>query len=433
VKKQKRRFLMTKDKNEMIAVFRFGVIHEFIGGAMLSSVEKRRLIREKCARKWMIPYSNRTRISENTIYRWIRRYRKSGGKIESLYPRRRNDRGKPRILAGDAIANIVNARKERPHVPVRMLLADLKHRNLVPGRTGLTTLYRVLHQTGLMDKSPVPEDRRKFEAQLPNDIWQSDVMHGPKVDVNGTQRKTYLIAFLDDHSRLVPFAAFYLSENLTSFMDAFEKALVKRGLPRKLYVDNGAAYRSHKLEFTCASLAIALIHARPYKPQGKGKVERFFRSVRSEFLPVADTVSFETINASFDQWLDDVYHQRKHSGTGMTPFNRFTRKLSCIRHAPRDLKNHFRKAVNRTVAKDRTVTLDGRLFEAPVVLIGKRVLLLYHEHVPSQVEVFWNQKSHGFLTTVDLHVNCRVKRDRNRNAQLESTPKEPYKGGDLWK
>ena len=312
---------------------------------------------------------------------------RAGVKSSPFIPRKRNDRGKPRILDGETIANIVNARKERPHVPVKMLLADLKRRHLIPERTGLTTLYRVLHQTGLMNKTPVPEDRRKFEASLPNDIWQSDVMHGPKVDVNGTRRKTYLIAFLDDHSRLVPFAVFYLSENLACFMDAFEKALVKRGLPRKLYVDNGAAYRSHKLEFTCASLAIALIHARPYKPQGKGKIERFFRSVRSDFLSVADIVSLEAINASFDKWLDDVYHQRKHTGTGMTPFNRFTRKLACIRQAPRDLKNHFRKAVNRTVAKDRTVTLDGRLFEAPVLLIGQRVLLLYHEHTPKQVEI----------------------------------------------
>ena len=178
---------MTENKNETIAVFRFGVIHEFVGGAVLSSDEKRRLIREKCARKWIIPYSNRTRIGENTIYRWIRRYRRSGGNIESLYPHTRTDRGKPRVLTGDAIANIVNARRERPHVPVKMLLADLKRRQLVPERTGLTTIYRALHQTGMMNNRPAPEDRRKFEAALPNDIWQSDVMHGPKVNVKGSQ------------------------------------------------------------------------------------------------------------------------------------------------------------------------------------------------------------------------------------------------------
>jgi transposase InsO family protein len=318
-------------------------------------------------------------------------------------------------------------------MPVPLLLRDLKNRLLVPERTGLTTIYRVIHQHGLMDKTPAVEDRRKFEAELPNDIWQSDVMHGPKVDVNGSQRKTYLIAFIDDHSRLILFGGFYLYENLISFLDAFEKALSKRGLPRKLYVDNGSAYRSHQLEFTCASLAIALIHARPYKPQGKGKIERFFRTVRSDYMPAADTSSLENLNASFTKWLEESYHQRKHNATGMTPFYRFTKNLACIRQAPEDLTSYFRKSANRTVGKDRTVTLGGRLFEAPVLLVGKRVLLLYHNHEPDKIEVFWNHKSYGFLTPVNLHVNSRVKRDRNHNPQLESVSDTPYKGGGLWK
>ena len=261
---------MTEKKNEEIAVFRYGFIHEFVGSSDLTRDERRQRLLDKCERKWVIPYSNRTRISENTIYRWIRRWRESGGKIESLYPRGREDRGKSRKLDDEAVAAIIGARREDAGIPVPLLLTRLKRQNLVPRGTGLTTVYRLLHQYGLMDKAPKPEDRRKFEAEHPNDIWQSDVMHGPKVLVDQKSRKTYLVAFLDDHSRLIPYAGFYLSENLDSFMDGFEKAIVKRGLPRKLYVDNGAAYRSHKLEFTCASLAISLIHARPYKPQGKG-------------------------------------------------------------------------------------------------------------------------------------------------------------------
>ena len=196
--------------------------------------------------------------------------------------------------------------------PVPMLLEGLKQQGVVPASTGLTTIYRLLHWHGLMDRSPKPEDRRKYEAESPNDLWQSDVMHGPQVLVDQKNRKTYLIAFIDDHSRLIVFGGFYLSENLTCFMDAFQRALAKRGLPRKLYVDNGSAYRSHKLEYTCASLAIALIHARPYKPQGKGKIERFFKTVRSQFLPTAELSSLERLNQSFTDWLENTYHQRVH-------------------------------------------------------------------------------------------------------------------------
>lgn len=424
---------MSQKKNEEIAVFRFGVIHEFVGGASLSRDERGQLLQDKCARKWVIPYSNRTRISENTIYRWIKRYQNSAGQIQSLYPVKRGDCGKARKLDDQSIAVILNARRQHIEQPVPLLLSELKCQCAVPQTTGLTTLYRLLHQHDLMDNAPKPEDRRKFEAQLANDIWQSDVMHGPKVLVDQKERKTYLIAFIDDHSRLIVYASFYLSENLDAFMDAFEKALSKRGLPKKLYVDNGAAYRSHKLEFTCASLAIALIHARPYKPQGKGKIERFFKTVRGQFLPTADTSGLEQLNRCLHHWLENLYHQRVHSGTGATPFYRFTRNLSCIRQAPGNLKEHFRKAVYRTVAKDRTITLDGHLFEAPVVLMGKKVLLLYHEHELDQVEVFCNQQSYGFLVPVDLHVNCRVKRDKNKIIQIQSDGPTVYQAGELWK
>ena len=166
---------MAEKKNEQIAVFRFSIIHEFVGGANLTQDEKRRLLLEKCERKCIIPYSNRSRISELTIYRWIRRYLESGGNIESLYPRARQDQGKPRKLDDEAIGAIVNARRQQLGIPVPLLLTRLKQQNLIPRQTGLTTVYRLLHHYGLMDNTPKPEDRRRFEAEEPNDIWQSDV------------------------------------------------------------------------------------------------------------------------------------------------------------------------------------------------------------------------------------------------------------------
>jgi hypothetical protein len=270
-------------------------------------------------------------------------------------------------------------------------------------------------------------DRRKFEAELPNDMWQSDVMHGPRLTYDGKQRKSYLIAFIDDHSRLIPHARFYLSEALAPFMEAFQAALGKRGLPRKLYVDNGAAFRSRGLEYTCAALGIALIHAKPYQPQGKGKIERFFRTVRTQFLPSFTGQSLEQINVEFEQWLEQTYHQRRHGSTGQTPRQRFTTKMHCLRASPDNLLDYFRKAVRRRVNKDRSVVVDKRLFEAPVDLIGKRVELLYHEQSPEKVEIRFSGQSYGFLNQIDLHVNSRVKRDKN--GQVELTGEETTQNG----
>jgi transposase InsO family protein len=331
---------------------------------------------------------------------------------------------------------LVSLRKDFPKATVPRLIEEMRKRKLVsPGvHLNPSTVYRFLHRHDLMELTrPVPEDRRKFEAEMPNDLWQVDCMHGPRVEHDGKRRKTYLIAFMDDHSRLVPHGEFFLSESVKSFLIALEGALLTRGLPRKIYSDNGPAFRSHHVEHTAASLGIALIHARPYKPQGKGKIERFFRTVRSEFLTAFKGTTLRDLNQAFDLWLGEIYHQRKHSSTGQTPFARFTSKMECLRPAPDNLKDHFRKAARRKTARDRTISLNGRIFEAPVPLIGKQVTVLYHEEEPDRAEVFYKGQSYGFLVPVNLAVNCRAKRDKNNNVQVESSDKpQNYKGGSLW-
>jgi len=423
---------MTENEKQRVGIFRFSVIHEFVGGAALSRTERKQLLEEKCARKWDIPCSNKSRVSRGAILRWIRRYTESGGRLESLYPKGRCDNGKSRAIDEETGLNLIHLRQEMPNATVPVLIRTMRERDLSGKDLRPTTVYRFLHHHNLMKPSEGQHpDRRKFEAELPNDIWQSDVMHGPMVMAGDRKRKSYLIAFIDDHSRLIPYARFYLSENLASFLDAFEKALLKRGLPRKLYVDNGSAYRSKQLEHITASLGIALIHARPYQPQGKGKIERFFRTVRMQFLSEVGHMGLDELNGAFDLWVRQVYHQRIHSGTGKTPLDRFTSKMECLRASPEDLRDHFRMIARRRVAKDRTLTLDGHLFEAPVNLIGQRVDLLYHKDNPKRVEVRWQQKSYGYLTSVDLNVNCRVKRDKNNQAQISSKADTP-KGGKVW-
>jgi len=211
-----------------------------------------------------------------------------------------------------------------------------------------------------------------------------------------------------------------------------EQALLKRGLPRKLYLDNGPAFRSLHLEHITASLGIALIHSRPYKPQGRGKIERFFRGVREEFLVGFRGKTLHDLNEAFDAWLRYVYHIRKHSSTGQSPFERFTTNMACLRTAPADLRDHFRTVARRTVAKDRTLTINGKLYEAPVALIGKRVEVLYHENDPERVEVRFGKKSYGYLVTVDIHVNCRVKRRDGKTIVEAQETQNNYRGGMLW-
>jgi putative transposase len=426
---------MTEDEKKEVALFRYGVISELVNTRGLSRGEQEELIRERCDRKWVIPGSMRSRLSRSCILSWVKTYKDSNRDIKSLYPKGRSDRGKSRALDDETCLSLKTLRKEMPQATLPMLMAEMEKRKLImPGiRLPETTVYRFLRSQGLMKISEKQEDRRKFEASDPNEIWQSDVMHGPEVYVEGKKRKSYLIAIIDDHSRLIPHAEFYLSEGIDSYLDALEQAFLKRGLPRKLYVDNGPAFRSRQLEYITASLGVTLIHARPYKPQGKGKIERWFRVVRTSFLSyVRDTPKLWEINEWLSHWIENEYHSKKHGSTGQSPFKRFTANMECVRPAPDNLMDYFRKVARRKVAKDRSITFEGKLYEAPVTLIGKQVELLYHDNDPDNIEIKWNNESYGIVRPVDVHVNCRVKRDENnKNDVIITTDGSGYKGGGL--
>jgi transposase InsO family protein len=423
---------MNDEQKKQVAIFRFGVISDFVSPTRLDWGERARLLKQKCERQWQIPFSNRTRLCPGTVRAWIRAYEKSGQQLESLYPHSRTDRGQARALDPEASLALIGLRREMPRAPVHTVIRTAQQRGAVDAEQYLaeSTVWRLFKREGLMQPSEqAAVDRRRFEAELPNDLWQSDVMHGPAVSVDGKNRKAYLIAFIDDMSRLICHAQFYLSENLNCYLDALRQALLTRGLPRKLYVDNGPAFRSFHLHQITASLGIALIHAKPYQPQGKGKIERFFRTVRSDFLPTVNAKTLSDLNTALDRWLREVYHNREHRSIGQTPLARYAAHCECVRAAPKDLPDHFRQQARRRVAKDRTVSLAGRLFEAPITLIGKQITLFYHPHDPARIEARCEGKSYGMLRVVDLNVNCQVKREKD--TVTIHTPARPLTSGLL--
>jgi len=428
---------MDEDAKKTIAVFRFGVIADLVGGRKLLRGEKEALLREKASLQWEIPFSLRSHISRSTILSWMRSYEKGGRRLESLYPEERKDKGRYRVMDEEAIAALIQLRKERMGITLPVLLKEARAKGILPPHymVSYATIYRIFRQHGVSENHIYP-DRRRFEAELPNDIWQSDALHGPKALHEGKLKKTYCFAFIDDMSRLIPHAAFYVNERIDCYIDALTKALAKRGLPRKLYVDNGPAFSTQLLRHATASLGIALVHSAPYQPEGRGKIERWFKTLRMQFLStIPDGLALEELNKRLAAWIEE-YHLREHGTTNEAPFARYARHLHCIREAPRNLMDHFRKRVTRKVDRDRTISLDGRLFEAPVTLIGKTVTLLYHESDPSRVEVFFNGTSHGRVLPLDVHVNAKVKR---ANQAVDLIPdaayhqeEEHYRGGRVF-
>lgn len=426
--------MLAEDLALEIATFRFGVISEFVTGVRLGYGERERLLKQKTERSYTIPGSSRTTISRATIMAWINEYKTAGSRLDGLKPRRRSDAGQYRRLDQTLRTTIRDLKRENPNYTLPTIVNKLKHLRVIAAdeRLNLTTLYRFIRQEKL---SEVPageaQDRRRFEAAYPNEIWQCDVMHGPLVRevLEGTKRKAYLCAIMDDHSRLIVAATFYFNETFDSLKNCLREAIERRGIPQRFYVDNGACYRSTNLEQILAGLGIALTHSRPYTPQGRGKIERWFRNVRESFLPLfgEEGQLLSSLNERLASWVDG-YNSTIHSVTKATPYERFKANLSCVRPAPSDLLNHFRLCELRKVKKDRSIQLAGRLFEAPVRLIDKSVELRFHPEAPLEVEIFHEGLSYGNAVVLDSRLNSRLGRDFGESSR-EKKVEFPHPAG----
>jgi transposase InsO family protein len=371
-------------------------------------------------------------VAPETIRDWLKRYRRGG--FDALLPKPRTDRGQPRRLP-DTVAEVLIAVKERhPKLSVRLVIERARESGAVPAELALpsSTVHRLLTREGLMvskTDAPTGVDRRRFAFQYAGELWMSDVMHGVSVgDGQGRRRKTYLIAFIDDATRVIPYAAFAFAENTVAFLPVLRQALIRRGIPERLYVDNGANYRSRQLALVCAKLGVALIHARPHQPQGKGKIERWFRTVRATLLTqlsAADTASLEALNRRLWAFIEGEYHHTPHRGLdGHTPLEQWARVGDQVRFPDTSLDELFLFEARRKVMNDRTVSLNGRVYEVDAVLVGETVILRYDPAVPPTrpLAVVHQGQPAGLATPLDAYANTTVRRDRTSWRLETDTP-----------
>jgi len=421
------------NRRQAIALFRYGLIADLVHLSPASKGLYARL-RDKATQTYTIPGTQRTRVAAETLRDWLKHYRRGG--FDALLPKPRTDRGQSRSLP-QAVADALLAFKEdQPELSIPQLIRLARERDTVPESLSLphSTVHRLLSRAGLMQKdrdAPSAQDRRRFAFAHAGEMWMSDVMHGPSVTVGErTRRKAYLIAFLDDATRVVPYCAFALSENTQAFLPVFKQALMRRGIPQRLYVDNGANYRSQHLALVCAKLGVTLIHARPYQPAGKGKQERWFRTVRAQLLTRltgADTASLEALNRRLWAWVEGEYHQTPHRGLDDdTPLERWALTADKLRlpEVNLDLDDVFLFEAKRRVQRDRTVSLNGTVFEVDAALVGETITLRFDPAAPPTrgVEVWHHHQFVARAKPVDAYANCFVRRSRPARTLDTDTP-----------
>ncbi len=409
-----------------IALFRLSVLGPLASLEKLERGQLQQILRELAARQYAIPNSRRHYLGEKTIQAWFYQWRKHG--IDGLAPKTRADHGQSKIAPPiqQAILAAKRANPRRSIDKINLLLVTSGQ--VAAGSLSRSAIHRLLQQHGLSrmrGSSSQPEEKRSFTAEYAGAIWYGDVMHGPLVIVDGRTRKVYLVTLFDDASRLVVHSAFCLGETALDIEGVLKQAILKRGLPHKLIVDNGAAYRAHTLQGICARLQIHLIYCRPYAPEGKGKLERWHRTFRDQFLSEYDAsrvASLDDLNARLWAWCESVYHRTPHSGlSGMTPLARYQQDLPRIRtlgQRAATLDPLFYHRIQRFVRKDGTVSYLGERFEVPYELAGKTVNLVVDPHAGSVVGVEdGDGKSLGLATKLDAIANVNRVRHKNKPAK----------------
>lgn len=403
---------MDDAKRLEIATFRYGIIAPVLHNQGTGQME---YFRKMASRKLDVPHVGLRQYAPGTFKSWLRLYRRDG--LDGLMPKRRSDVGTLRVITPEMSRRISEMLAEHPRMSVTYLREMLIDEGLITSNhASETTIRRHIRSEGLRPPSEDPPTARKrFEKPQANDLWTLDFMHGPRIrGPRRTKIKTYLAAAVDDHSRYLPLGVFLSTETYSALATALKVAFLRHGLPKMLYCDNGSAFSSADLALACARIGVALVHSKPYDSPSRGKIERFFGTVRSRFLAAADldeSTSLGRLNDLFDEWIEHDYHRRVHSGIKERPLDRYMRSLACSR--PRKVSREeldlvFYRTINRKVRRDCTVSIAGHLWEAPADWIGKTVEIRHPLERPDELYLFAGGRPAAKLRPVNLVENART-------------------------
>lgn len=412
---------MTKPLHPL-ALFRLSVLGPLASRDRLERGELKKLFHELAQQTYNIPGSKRTHLSPQAIERWF--YAWQRGSIEALVPKTRADKGSCQLTEQVQTA-LLAAKRENPARSLRTLIRLLEGKGLVArGTLARTTVHRFLQRHQLSRQTPadaVTIERRAFVAERANQIWHGDVMHGPTISTLTGLRKTYLVSLMDDASRLIAHADFCWGETALDIEGVLQSAILKRGIPNRIILDNGAAYTAHSLAEICARLEIRLVFCPAYEPQGKGKLERYHRTFRSQFLSEIQLDAVDSLghlNGRLWAWLEQSYHRTPHEGLdGQTPLARWQQDLAHLRTLTPALNAQFDDIflhrVKRFVRKDGSLSWEGKFFEVPYQYAGQTVYLVFDPHFKQAVRI--ESKSYenlGAATPLDRLANTHRSRQR---------------------
>lgn len=350
-----------------------------------------------------------------TISTWLCRYRKHG--VTVMEKQARSDKGKTRKVRPEDILEAIQAARPKTHgrAPKRSVLYRLciEQGLLQRSQIARTTFYRLIRDFELLkpDAEASNKVRMAFAKAHANEMWQADTLFGPFIKIKNVSIQTRLIAFIDDASRVCCHGQFFPSENVDTLIESLRAAFYKRGVPQSLYVDNGSIYTSKEIMQICARVGCLLHHTPVRDGAAKGKIERFFRTVRDQFLARdLDLSSLEALNRQFTAWVEEHYNAQVHSVLGMSPLDRFALDRKWVRFLPPNEANDelFFVEEERHVRADNTFAFKSLRWEAPRHLPDRTIHIRFQRsQSAARVVVYYKGERMGEARLLDPVANDR--------------------------
>jgi len=430
--------MLDNEKREQIALQKFSLIAPVLNGQVDNQSE---YFIEITSKAIDMPYYGMRKYSPKTLAGWLNDYRRSG--IEALKPGFRSDRGKSRKIDEALLEKIREKRMQKPRINSSMLYEALvKDGVILPEKVSMATFYRFLAANPDLTAAKNPDEEqevKRFAHQYINELWQTDLMYGPYLKIGKTKKQTYLIAFIDDASRYIPYSMWSFSQDFSTLRVILKEAVARKGVPSMIYTDNGKIFRSSQLQMVCAGMGCSLLHAKPFQASSKGKIERYFHTVRMRFLSQIDPNEIKDVdelNLLYWQWLEADYHQKVHSELKISPLDFFMSQSERIRLFPNPamLDEYFLLKVNRKVNHDATLSLDTILYETDLCFANSRMEVRYDPewllNPNTPILLYHEGKKVGEARQVNFHDNAHAKRKgpgrpvNNRLVNLKESSQE---------
>ena len=395
-------------------LFRYGVIspllQRFLSGDKISLKDF-----EELAEKEYYFKGKSYKFSPYTIKKWYYHYQKEG--LNKLKTKERKDKNRSRKLSEEVIEYIIDLRSKYPKMTTKNMYERILKDGYINKSVNIRSFYRYLSSNDLKKSVVNRKERRRYEREYPNDVWQGDTTYGPYITIDGKKYRTYLIHFIDDNSRLVVGRGFYLNDNAINVQKTLKKAIKTYGIPKQIYLDNGKSYKNEQLSLICARLGIKLTHTKPYDPESKGKVERCFKTIKEGWMNSRNWNTFrslEDLEKDYEEYLFNDYINKVHSELGDTPNNVFHKGIENVkwrRLEEEKIEEAFMHEIKRKVSKDGVISINNELYEVDSVYRDDEVTIRYYINNLDKMWIYEKEKRKSEVRKLNKKENSKIERE----------------------